>query len=193
MHIWRLYLRKGGVAWTHGIARREDGLRQRVKNVHDPIFRSSLGGEVPFLLPSFLLPSLPREVSHSQAGLFVKASALGSLSPCSSPEEQESVFCWSSSCSPGRELGPEWVETRPETDFGSPLPGAFGSRCAAAGSITKQRRQTGLNPSIPATLFPHLTSPTMFSPAPPPSPASHGSKKGAGVCPSSSHQIILAE
>lgn len=38
---------------TAGIAQKEDGLRQRVKKIEDPIFWSRLRREVPFLPPSF--------------------------------------------------------------------------------------------------------------------------------------------
>lgn len=38
---------------TGGTAQREDGLRQRVKNVQDPMFWSRLRVEIPFLPPSF--------------------------------------------------------------------------------------------------------------------------------------------
>lgn len=41
---------------TSGTAQRKDGLRWRVKKIEDPVFRSRLGGEVPFLPPFFPHP-----------------------------------------------------------------------------------------------------------------------------------------
>lgn len=41
---------------TDGIAQRDGALRQIVKKIGDPIFRSRHGGEVPFLPPSFPHP-----------------------------------------------------------------------------------------------------------------------------------------
>lgn len=41
---------------TDGIAQREGALRQTVKKIEDPIFRSRRRGEVPFLPPSFPHP-----------------------------------------------------------------------------------------------------------------------------------------